>query len=88
MDRSTTPCPACTWATVSVTGYYPATLFLNLSGAAPQLDVGVVALVAFTGYLQGQISIAPWDSLTSEYPDGSGPDRRHRLRGRPADRVQ
>ncbi|MCI4322571.1 MAG: carboxypeptidase regulatory-like domain-containing protein, partial [Thermoplasmata archaeon] len=64
------------WANFTETGYYPTTEFVNVSGLAPQLDLGVIRLVAFSGYVDGMISIAPWASLTlpaSENGFGIGP---------------
>ncbi|MCI4324050.1 MAG: carboxypeptidase-like regulatory domain-containing protein [Thermoplasmata archaeon] len=64
------------WANFSATGYYPTTVFLNISGLAPQIDIGVIRLSPFTGYIDGQLTVSPWASLTDSYAaggDGLGP---------------
>ncbi|MCI4323763.1 MAG: hypothetical protein L3K03_07075 [Thermoplasmata archaeon] len=50
------------WANVTDSSYYPQSFFLNLSGLVPQLDLGAIRLEPFTGYVDGQLSIASWSA--------------------------
>ncbi|MCI4323132.1 MAG: carboxypeptidase regulatory-like domain-containing protein [Thermoplasmata archaeon] len=59
------------WANITAPNYYPQSFFVNISGLIPQLSLGTVLLEPFTGYVTGQLSIAPWASITST--DGVGP---------------
>ncbi|MCI4324004.1 MAG: carboxypeptidase regulatory-like domain-containing protein [Thermoplasmata archaeon] len=55
------------WANVSEPDYAPVSLFLNVSGLQPRLDLGRIALAGFPGYVSGIVQISPWSSLTTQY---------------------
>ncbi|MCI4324070.1 MAG: carboxypeptidase regulatory-like domain-containing protein, partial [Thermoplasmata archaeon] len=61
------------WANFTAQNYYPLSVYLNVSGLVPQLQLGVLHLVPFVGYVVGQVDIAPWSSLTTA--SGLGPGK-------------
>ncbi|MCI4323167.1 MAG: carboxypeptidase regulatory-like domain-containing protein [Thermoplasmata archaeon] len=60
------------WDNISAPEYYPLTIFLNLSGVAPELNVGTIRLVAFSGLVNGQLTVEPSSYVTTRYHIGPG----------------
>ncbi|MCI4323199.1 MAG: carboxypeptidase regulatory-like domain-containing protein [Thermoplasmata archaeon] len=61
------------WANFSVLGhYYASTIFLNISGLAPVVDLGTIALDPY-GVLYGRVLIQPWsEGVDDAYGLGPG----------------